>query len=58
MNMAFVTADGEPYYPKSYAVKKLGDCTALVRVDLKLLDLTCIQDSIALSNTERSQELN
>ena len=58
VNMAFVTADGEPYYPKSYAVKKLGDCTALVRVDLKLLDLTCIQDSIALSNTERSQELN
>ena len=50
VNMAFVTADGifkEPFYPKSYAVKKLGDCTALVRIDKKILDLTCMPDSMA-----------
>jgi len=51
VNMAFVTADGEPFYPKSYAVKKLGDCTALVRVDLELLDLTCMPDSLAYEQT-------
>ncbi|ALZ76862.1 hypothetical protein [Rheinheimera sp. F8] len=50
--MAFVTADGEPYYPKSYAVKKLGDCTAVVRIDKKILDLPCMPDSMAYTQTD------
>lgn len=52
VNMAFVTADGEPYYPKSYAVKKLGDCSALVRIDKKILDLTCMPDSMAYAQPD------
>jgi hypothetical protein len=52
VNMAFVTADGEPFYPKSYAVKKLGDCTAVVRIDKKILDLTCMPDSMAYAQPE------
>lgn len=52
VNMAFVTADGEPFYPKSYAVKKLGDCTALVRIDKKILDLTCMPDALAYNQPE------
>lgn len=52
VNMAFVTADGEPFYPKSYAVKKLGDCTALVRIDKKILDLACMPDSMAYAQPD------
>ncbi len=56
VNMAFVTADGEPFYPKSYAVKNLGDCTALVRIDKKILDLTCMPDSMAHAQPELSKD--
>ena len=52
VNMVFVTADGEPFYPKSYAVKKLGDCTALVRIDKKILDLACMPDSMAYAQPD------
>ncbi len=50
--MAFVTADGEPFYPKSYAVKNLGDCTAAVRIDKTILDLTCMPDALAYNQPE------
>ena len=50
--MPFVTADGEPFYPKSYSVKKLVDCTAVERIDKKILDLTCMPDSMAYAQPD------
>lgn len=52
MNMAFLAADREPFYPKNYSVEKLGDCTALVRIDKKILHLTCMPDSMAYAQPE------
>lgn len=50
VNMAFVTADGEPFHPKSYSVKKLGICSATVRINPKILDLTCMPDYLVFGD--------
>jgi hypothetical protein len=49
--MAFVTDDGEPYYPTDYKVRKLRDCAAEVSINHVRHHLTCMPDKIAYGET-------
>jgi hypothetical protein len=53
VNMAFITADGEPYYPPSYYVHSVSDCTAYVRLDTTNYQLTCMPDNIAYPSKDQ-----
>jgi hypothetical protein len=46
MGMAFVTDDGEPFYPPEYKVKKLKDCAADVSINGIQFHLTCMPDRL------------
>lgn len=51
-NFAFVTGDGEPYYPKYYQVGPVGECWARIKFDGDWQHLTCMPDSMAFAKTE------
>lgn len=46
-NMAFVTDDGEPFYPTYYKVITAGDCTALVLLPDGRQQINCMPDKMA-----------
>jgi len=50
--MSFMTADGKPYYPASYKVKKMGDCVAEVSLGHERHQLTCLPDALAYAGTD------
>jgi len=52
IEMSFITADGKPYYPVSYKVRKMGDCVAEVSLGYERHQLTCLPDTLAYSQTE------
>jgi hypothetical protein len=54
--MAFVTDDGEPFYPKTYIVRKLFDCAAEVTIDGSLQQLTCMPDKMAYADIKNGAE--
>jgi hypothetical protein len=56
ITMAFVTDDGEPFYPKTYIVRKLYDCSAEVTIDGSRQHLTYMPDSIAFGINKNDSE--
>jgi hypothetical protein len=55
-NMAFVTDDGEPYYPTYYKVLIAGDCTALVLLPDGKQQLNCMPDKMAYAEIKNGAE--
>lgn len=47
ITMVFVNANGDPYYPTTYKVKKIKDCAATVVIDGQYFNLTCMPNEIA-----------
>jgi hypothetical protein len=56
ITMAFVTDDGEPFYPKTYIVRKLYDCSAEVTIDGSRQQLTCMPDKMAYADIKNGAE--
>ncbi len=52
IEMSFMTADGKPYYPASYKVRKMGDCVAEVSLGYERHQLTCLPDALAYTQPE------
>jgi hypothetical protein len=56
ITMAFVTDDGEPFYPKTYIVRKLYDCSAEVTIDGSRQQLTCMPDKMAYAEMKNGAD--
>ncbi len=52
IEMSFMTADGKPYYPSSYKVRKMGDCVAEVSLGYERHQLTCLPDALAYAEQD------
>ncbi|MCH8475995.1 MAG: hypothetical protein LAT55_12305 [Opitutales bacterium] len=51
--MNFVDEHGKPYFPESYRVRELGDCTARVQINGVTMRLTCMPDHLAYQQPDR-----
>ncbi len=56
IEMSFMTADGKPYYPASYKVRKMGDCVAEVSLGYERHQLTCLPDAVAFAGSDKETD--
>ena len=56
ITMAFVTDDGEPYYPTDYRIESLRDCAADVSINGIRHELTCMPDKMAYAEIKNGAD--